>query len=53
LKNTSKTKKGISGTAIRIADALDIKDENINTVRAGGIVGKHEVIFGFPFQTVR
>jgi len=48
-----KDKKGISGTAIRIADALDIKDENINTIRAGGIVGKHEVIFGFPFQTVR
>jgi len=22
-------------------------------VRAGGIVGKHEVIFGFPSQTVR
>ncbi|HFK5568869.1 dihydrodipicolinate reductase [Elizabethkingia meningoseptica] len=48
-----KDKKGISGTAIRIADALDLKDEKINTIRAGGIVGKHEVIFGFPFQTVR
>ncbi|PKF75376.1 4-hydroxy-tetrahydrodipicolinate reductase [Chryseobacterium sp. PMSZPI] len=48
-----KDKKGISGTAIRIADVLEVKDEKINTIRAGGIVGKHEVIFGFPFQTVR
>ncbi|PWN68399.1 dihydrodipicolinate reductase [Chryseobacterium phosphatilyticum] len=48
-----KDKQGISGTAIRIADVLDVKDEKINTIRAGGIVGKHEVIFGFPFQTVR
>ncbi|MDM1553725.1 dihydrodipicolinate reductase C-terminal domain-containing protein [Chryseobacterium indologenes] len=48
-----KDKQGISGTAIRIADVLDLKDEKINTIRAGGIVGKHEVIFGFPFQTVR
>nr|WP_315030525.1 dihydrodipicolinate reductase C-terminal domain-containing protein [uncultured Chryseobacterium sp.] len=48
-----KDKEGISGTAIRIADVLNVKDEKINTIRAGGIVGKHEVIFGFPFQTVR
>lgn len=48
-----KGKEGISGTAIKIAEALDIKKENINSVRAGGIVGKHEVIFGFPYQTVR
>jgi 4-hydroxy-tetrahydrodipicolinate reductase len=48
-----KDKEGISGTAIRIADVLEVKDEKINTIRAGGIVGKHEVIFGFPFQTVR
>ena len=48
-----KNKEGISGTAIKIAEALDVKKSDINTVRAGGIVGKHEVIFGFPFQTVR
>lgn len=48
-----KMKQGTSGTAIKIAEALDIKKEDINTVRAGGIVGKHEVIFGFPYQTVR
>ena len=48
-----KTKQGTSGTAVKIAEALDVDKENINSVRAGGIVGKHEVIFGFPFQTVR
>ncbi|NAW52240.1 dihydrodipicolinate reductase [Elizabethkingia argentiflava] len=48
-----KAKSGVSGTAIKIAKALDLKTENINSVRAGGIVGKHEVIFGFPYQTVR
>lgn len=48
-----KAKEGISGTAIRIADALHIDTDSINSVRVGGIVGKHEVIFGFPYQTVR
>jgi 4-hydroxy-tetrahydrodipicolinate reductase len=48
-----KQKEGVSGTAIKIAHALDIDVANINSVRAGGIVGKHELIFGFPFQTVR
>jgi 4-hydroxy-tetrahydrodipicolinate reductase len=48
-----KEKQGLSGTAIKIAEALDISNEEIKTIRAGGIVGKHEVIFGFPFQTVR
>lgn len=48
-----KKKEGTSGTAIKIAEALDVDKENINSVRAGGIVGKHEVIFGFPYQTVR
>lgn len=48
-----KLKEGTSGTAVKIAEALDVEKENINSVRAGGIVGKHEVIFGFPYQTVR
>jgi len=48
-----KGKEGISGTAIKIAEALKLDNTRINSVRAGGIVGKHEVIFGFPFQTVR
>lgn len=48
-----KGKKDVSGTAIKIAQALDLEKSDINSVRAGGIVGKHEVIFGFPYQTVR
>lgn len=46
-------KKGVSGTAEKIAKILDIDRERINSIRAGGIVGKHELIFGFPYQTVR
>lgn len=48
-----KQKEGVSGTAIKIAHALDLDVSQINSVRAGGIVGKHELIFGFPYQTVR
>lgn len=48
-----KGKDGISGTAIKIAKALDLGESEINSVRVGGIVGKHEIVFGFPYQTVR
>lgn len=43
----------ISGTARKIAEALDVEDESITSLRLGGIVGHHEVVFGFPYQTVR
>ncbi|MGH8493674.1 MAG: 4-hydroxy-tetrahydrodipicolinate reductase [Moraxellaceae bacterium] len=47
-------KPEVSGTALRLAEALDLDSETqVNSVRVGGIVGKHEVIFGFPFQTLR
>jgi len=48
-----KNKKEVSGTAIRISQTLDLLHEDIKSVRAGGIVGRHEIIFGFPYQTVR
>jgi 4-hydroxy-tetrahydrodipicolinate reductase len=48
-----KNKKEVSGTAIKITEALSLEQTNIKSVRAGGIVGKHEIIFGFPYQTVR
>ncbi len=48
-----KTKKEVSGTAIKISEALSLPESSIKSVRAGGIVGRHEVIFGFPYQTVR
>lgn len=48
-----KLKKGASGTALKIANKLNVDNCGIRSVRVGGIVGKHEVIFGFPYQTVR
>jgi len=47
-------KKDVSGTALRIAEDLGIdKTQHVNSIRVGGIVGKHEVIFGLPNQTIR
>lgn len=47
-------KQDISGTALRLADTLGLDiDRQVNSIRVGGIVGKHEVIFGFPYQTLR
>lgn len=47
-------KNEISGTALRIAEALGLdKKKHVNSIRVGGIIGKHEVVFGFPNQTVR
>ncbi len=48
-----KIKQEVSGTAKIIACALDVPEENIKSVRAGGIIGVHEILFGFPYQTVR
>ncbi len=49
-----KEKENVSGTALRIAEDLDLdKEKNINSIRVGGIVGSHEVIFGLPNQTIR
>jgi len=48
-----KSKQGVSGTAIKISEALALPNDEIKSVRAGGIVGRHEIIFGFPYQTVR
>lgn len=47
-------KKEISGTALRLANHLDIDpQQHVNSIRVGGVVGKHEVIFGLPNQTIR
>ena len=48
-----KSKREISGTAIKISQTLSLAETDIKSVRAGGIVGRHEIIFGFPYQTVR
>lgn len=47
-------KSEVSGTALRIAQALDLDEKrHVNSVRVGGIVGRHEIVFGFPSQTLR
>lgn len=49
-----KGKKEISGTAKRIAKVLGLnEEEHLNSIRVGGIVGRHEIIFGMPNQTIR
>jgi len=53
LEQHFREKPEISGTARKIADSLLIDNERITSLRLGGIVGHHEVIFGFPYQTVR
>ncbi|NCC49039.1 MAG: hypothetical protein EOM13_08300, partial [Clostridia bacterium] len=47
-------KKDVSGTALRIAHDLGLdKQKHVNSIRVGGIVGRHEVVFGLPNQTIR
>lgn len=54
LEEHFKEKSDVSGTAMRIARALELPtDSKVHSIRAGGIVGRHEVIFGLPNQTVR
>lgn len=49
-----KGKNEISGTAKKIAKALNLSEkEHIHSVRVGGIVGQHEIVFGMPNQTIR
>lgn len=48
-----KEKKEVSGTAKVIARELGLDESHIKSIRAGGIIGRHEIICGFPFQTIR
>jgi len=48
-----KKKPEVSGTARILANGLGITHDDIKSVRAGGIIGVHEILFGFPYQTVR
>lgn len=48
-----KGKPEVSGTAKVLARELNVDEVDIKTIRAGGIIGVHEVLFGFPYQTVR
>lgn len=53
LEQHFREKPEVSGTARKIAETLDLESDNITSLRLGGIVGHHEVIFGFPYQSVR
>jgi 4-hydroxy-tetrahydrodipicolinate reductase len=53
LEQHFREKPEVSGTAKKIAESLELGSEKITSLRLGGIVGHHEVIFGFPYQTVR
>lgn len=53
LEQHFREKPEVSGTARKIAETLEVDDDRITSLRLGGIVGHHEVIFGFPHQTVR
>ncbi len=47
-------KREVSGTALRIASLLEIDPQKqVNSVRVGGIIGNHEIIFGMRNQTLR
>ncbi len=46
-------KPEVSGTARKMARSLALEDDKVTSLRVGGIVGHHEVIFGFPHQTIR
>lgn len=49
-----KDKKDTSGTSLRIAEDLGLDRElHVNSIRVGGVVGKHEVVFGLPNQIIR
>ena len=53
LEQHFREKPEVSGTARKIAESLSVDNTHITSLRLGGIVGHHEVIFGFPYQTVR
>ncbi len=53
LEEHFKTKSEVSGTAKVLARHLELDENDIKSIRAGGIVGKHEILFGFPYQVVR
>ena len=48
-----RTKNGVSSTAAIIANSLGVCESEVRSVRAGGVISKHEVLFGYPSQTIR
>jgi 4-hydroxy-tetrahydrodipicolinate reductase len=48
-----KDRHDANGAARKLAESLNVAQARVTALRLGGIVGHHEVIFGFPHQTVR
>ena len=48
-----KDKRSVSGTAKIISASLGVEEQDIKSIRAGGIIGVHEILFGMPAQTIR
>ena len=47
-------KQEVSGTALKIAQLLGLeREKRVNSIGVGGIVGRHEIVFGLPNQTIR
>lgn len=46
-------KPELSGTAVRIANELGTDTAAINMIRSGGILGVHEVLFGYDNELLR
>lgn len=46
-------KPEVSGTAVKIANELGADTAAINMIRAGGILGVHEVLFGYDNEILR
>lgn len=39
---------------MKIAEVLGLeKRRHVNSIRVGGVAGKHEIVFGLPNQTIR
>jgi len=54
LEEHFREKPETSGSALKIAENLGLDPvKHINSIRVGGIVGKHEVVFGLTNQTIR
>lgn len=48
-----KDKRSPSGTAKIISSALGVDEQEIKSIRAGGIIGVHEILFGMSNQVIR
>jgi 4-hydroxy-tetrahydrodipicolinate reductase len=48
-----KDRQDCQGAARKLAEVLNLAQARVTSLRLGGVVDHHEVIFGFPHQTMR